>query len=623
MASRSPQEGNVIVSCAAYLMLAVSLTGASPSETEPEAFIGIAKTGSDGIHWFSGRSGSVDVHGVTVTYEVEGGLAPQTASGVARSTLKWSVDKRIDGYEICARLPLEPTGWRCTLYPFVGNETDVKISRLMSVGVPAALLFREDLSRVMLFGVDPSFDYMNPTTWTGTMGFRFHEHSAPHFRICGGIIKPGVSYSLPLQVFTSDAGNSVDAITQLVTTWIAENHYKVEPMSVRTPDDALALFLKGRRTTNMWHPGMGYQIEDVWPAVYLPTSAMSAWFEYLLYCQTGDALWRQRSFEAMDFLLKAQNNDAASPLYGYMHTAYLVDKKEFNSDDRGTNPGYKIDMDFMIAHYMLKTWAKVLENEKIDKTEWHDAAVRCANWAVAQQSPDGGFPQKLDYDTLKKSISVVSGRALSFLPSIAAITKDEKFTVALDKLEQFLRTNVEGRFWFCGQHPDLYPGDFESDSVWNAVEYWLDKYGRTHDADCLKRAQADAYFAFLMFCPKQLSWIKNPTQTCHTEQMHYQQYSNYAYHNKKLACMYRLGKETGNGLFTDLFNRAMQCGFWAQVTEGEYTGAQHERMSDPWLNVSKEYDSKGTRYMNELSLDANLQLLEAGIAHAPGAKSAQ
>ena len=42
-------------------------------------------------------------------------------------------------------------------------------------------------------------------------------------------------------------------------------------------------------------------------------------------------------------------------------------------------------------------------------------------------------------------------------------------------------------------------------------------------------------------------------------------------------------------------------------------------MSDPWKNVSKEFDSKGSRYMNELSLDANLQLLETDLAHAPKA----
>jgi len=569
------------------------------------------------VRWLSGASGKTDIDGAVFSFETETATSPETGVPVASVTLRWRVDKPVTGYEVCARYCAEPgSGWRCTVYPFAGNAAEVKIDRLMSVGVPAALLFREDLSRAVLFGMDPAFDYLNPTSWTGATGFHFQDGAVPpQYRLCGGGLEPGIQYALPLQIFTCDADNSVDAITQLVRAWIARNRYKVEPMFVRTPDEALGLYLKGRRTAKTWQPGMGYQIQDVWAAVYLPVSAMSAWFEYLLYCETGEALWRQRAFESMDFLLRAQNNDASGPLYGYMHTAYLLDKKEFNSDDRGTNPGYKVDMDFMMAHYMLKTWAKAKEQEGVDRSDWHDAAVRCADWAVAQQNPDGGFPQKLDYQTLAKSISVVSGRALSALPDIAAITGDGKYARAMDRLEQFLRANVEGRFWFSGQHPDLYPGDFESDSVWNAVEYWLAKYGRTQDVECLKRAEADAYFAFLMLCPKQLSWIKNPTQTCHTEQMHFQQYSNYTYHNKKLACLHRLGQQPGGQLFGDLFNRAMQCGFWTQVTEGDFTGAQYERMSDPWKNVSQEFDSKGSRYMNELSLDANLQLLESGIAH--------
>ena len=39
-------------------------------------------------------------------------------------------------------------------------------------------------------------------------------------------------------------------------------------------------------------------------------------------------------------------------------------------------------------------------------------------------------------------------------------------------------------------------------------------------------------------------------------------------------------------------------------------------MADPWKRISRDVDSKGTLYMNELSLDANLQLLEMGVAKA-------
>jgi hypothetical protein len=258
----------------------------------------------------------------------------------------------------------------------------------------------------------------------------------------------------------------------------------------------------------------------------------------------------------------------------------------------------------------------VKAREGLDRRDWHQAAVRAADWALAQRNLDGGLPQKLDYGTLEKSISVVSGRSLAGLPEIARITGEAKYWKALEGLERFLREKVEDCFWYTGQHPDLYPEDFESDSVWGACEYWLGKHERTRDPECLERARGNACFAFLMLCPKQLGWVRNPTQTCHAEQLHYLQYSNYAYHNRKLHCLRRLGELTGDPLFTRLFERIVQCGFWAQVTEGNHCGAQHERMADPWKKVSGEVDSKGTLYLNELSLDANLQLLEMGVLRA-------
>jgi hypothetical protein len=57
----------------------------------------------------------------------------------------------------------------------------------------------------------------------------------------------------------------------------------------------------------------------------------------------------------------------------------------------------------------------------------------------------------------------------------------------------------------------------------------------------------------------------------------------------------------------------MQCGFWGQVTSGEWTGGQYERMSDLWRGVSHEINSKGVVYFSELALEANLQLLEMGL----------
>ena len=561
-------------------------------------------------------SGTAAIDGATFRFEVR--LALDEALPAAAVTLRWSVDRDLTGWEICfAYCSAGMYEWRCTLYPFAGDSAEVRRDRLSYVGVPAALMFRDDRSLALLFAIDPSSDCLNPRTWTGATGFHFRDLTlAPQFRACAGRIAAGVDYTLPLQLFVTDEPASATAVTQLVRAWIRFNRYTVQPLHVRTPDEALALYLEARRTTPMWQPGKGYQIEDAWKAVYIAEIPISAYFDYLVWEQTGEPMWRERAFQSADFLHKAQHLDPADPHFGVIETNYELDTNRFTSRDHTPIVGYRVDMNAFAARYLLMLWQRVHEREGIDRQEWRQAAVRIADWLVKQQNPDGGLPQYVDYRTGRKSISVVSGRALLALPIIYRITGEEKYHKLAEDLERFLRERVEARYWFTGQHPDLWPKDYESDSVWCAVEYWLDQYERTRDEGALKRAEADAWFAFLMWCPKQLTWVRNPTQTCHAEQEHYLQYSNYCYNNRKIECLFRLGRLTGEHLFSELGERVMQCGFWAQQTEGPYYGAQHERMSDPWLGVSDDVNSTGELYFSELALDANLQLLEMGKARA-------
>jgi len=288
--------------------------------------------------------------------------------------------------------------------------------------------------------------------------------------------------------------------------------------------------------------------------------------------------------------------------------------RRFNSADHSSNFGFKLDMNGFAATYMLKLWERVKQKEGIDKTHWREAAVRMADWVVKQQNADGGLPQKVDYRKgAKPSMSVISGRTLVGMPEIARITGDKKYARMADDLEKFLRTQVEGRYWFTGAHVDLPPGDFESDSVWHAVEYWLDKYDRTREPECLKRAEADALFTFLMWCPKQLGWVRNPTQTCHTEQMQYLQYSNYCYDNRKHQCLHRLARRTGDPLFGRLWEQVVQCSFWGQETAGRFAGGQYESMADPWHRLGKNVNRKGSIYFNVQAVETHVQLLEMGL----------
>jgi hypothetical protein len=542
-------------------------------------------------------------------------VALQNALPAAAWTTEWSVDRDVDGWEVClAPWDGSDRTWRCWLYPFAGNSAATVIAPLRYCGVPAALVYRPDLSAVVLYGIDPVSDYLNPTTWTGQTSFHFRSRqTAPQFR-SGGKLSPAVRYRMPLQLLVSDAGDSAAAVTQLVNGWIQLNRYQVAPLQVRTPDEALAIFVAGRRVNRMWQPGKGYQIQDAWPVIYMPESPINAYLDYLLYEQTGEPLWRERAFEIMDFVKQAQHTDPVDVNFGAIQSHYNLPERVFASTDRGHNPGLKPDMNAFAARYALMLWQRVKQKEGLDRQDWRELGVRIADWVVRQQRPDGGVPQVVGPNAQRNAVSVVSGRVLVALPWVRRITGDARYDAFIARHEQFVRRQAEGRFWFTGAHTDLPPADYEADSVWQVVEYWLDKHEATGDREALARAEADALLAFLMMCPKQLPWVRNPTQTCHAEQQHYLQYSNYCYTNAKIACLYRLARRTGRSLYRDLGDRIVQSGLWCQETAGPWQGAIYERMSDPWLGVSREVDSKGTRYMSELAVDLHLQLIELGLA---------
>ncbi len=562
-------------------------------------------------------TGSGTIDGATLAFQIDVALRP--AANAVTFELSWSVDKPLAGRQVRVAWHEDFTGeWFCHLYPYAEDAKQVTCRPLAYVGVPAALLCREDGGAAVLFGLDARADYLNPTTWTGTTGFRFENGRTPPELAAGGEFAPDRTYRLAVQLIATDARNRPEAITQLVRAWIALADYKVEPLFVRTPDEALAIYLEGRRATDAWKPGRGYVLQPgAWNAIYLGTTPASAYFEYRIYELTGDELWRTRAFEQLDFTLKAQNTDAGSPNFGAFHTAYDLGARAFDSNDRGNNRGYKPDLNAHMVRYMLRTWQRVKAREGLDREDWRRAATRAADWVLKTRNDDGGLPQKVDETSGARSHSVVSARALAALPEIAAITGDARYAECAAAMERFVQRRVEDRMWFTGQHPDLPPGDMEADSVWGVIEYRLDAYARSHDRAQLERAVADALLSLLWWCPKQLSWVKNPTQCAHTEQQNYLQYSLYCYHNRKLECLRRLADTTGDPLFAALYDRVLQCVFWTQQREGNLMGAMYERIADPWNARREGYDSLGTLYLNELSLDAMLQLLDMGVAKPP------
>jgi len=364
---------------------------------------------------------------------------------------------------------------------------------------------------------------------------------------------------------------------------------------------------------------------------------MGSYFDYLLYELTGDRMWRQRAFEQMDFILKGQNTDPTDFNYGAVHTTYSLTPSKsygptdvgFNSDDRW-NIGYKPDIDALLARYMLQMWKRVKEHEGVDRQDWYKSAILAVDWIMRQQNNDGGLPQKVQMKPLEtrwfadgelvikplKSRSSTSGRALPAFWHIYKITGDPKYKRFMEELEEYTLNYVQNKYYYTSHHPDLPPYEFEEASIWGVCEYWLNRYEDTGDEKYLKHAVADAYLALTWWVPKQLSWVKNPTQGGSAEQQHYLSLVVYCYQNRKIECLKRLYDKTKNPLFNELFERMLQnIYFTQQTTEDGRKGGTYERTSRPWRvrkgkDGKPDFNSLGAYYLNEQALDCFVQIFE-------------
>ena len=607
----------------------LSLHGKPIEKTGSKGLMFLYKRSSGDVLWLAAAhgervdsrtatfSGVREIEGVKLSWSLK--VALQEDLSAASFTPAWSVDKDLNGWEVCLTYHDGfSKEWRVQSYPWAGNSEAVAIDPMRYCGIPGALVYQPDQSVVMLFAIDSNSDYLNPTTWTGKTDFHFaNRFCEPQFRAGGGKLTAGTKYEMPLQLFLSDAGEFAGAITGIMRDWIKVSSYRVdESLKVRTPQEAFNLTLEGRRQMESWKPGIGYEHARGTPFIYVGNNPYLAYYEYRLYEITGEKVWRDRAFEQIDFAIKGQQPS------GVFHTSYYFRKDGgatatgYWSWDWGHN-GYKVDINSWMVRYILQTWERVKQKEGVDRQDWHKAAMASLDWVLAQQNADGGFPQVVEIDSGKKSESVVCGRTLVGLPIIAKITGDERCLRASGEQEKFLRANIEGKFWYTGQHPDLPPGDFEQDSIYNVVEYWLDKHDRTGDKESLDRAVANAYYALLYWCPKQLSWVKSPTQGAHSEQQHFNQYSVYCYHNRKIQCLDRLYQKTRNPLFDQLKNRVMQLNFYTQVAEGPYKGSITEAIADPWLERNAGFEWRGVPYTSELISDSMLQLIDMGLVKKP------
>jgi len=590
-------------------------------------------------------SGEGDINGAKVTYDISVGLGKNIKA--LNITYDFKVDRDIKNRQACLLFNSNfDYDWKCHMYPWAADSRFIQRDPLSWMGIPSLILYKDDMSHGMMWGIDPDSDYLNPTSWTKDFGLYFIDGQVPaQYRVGGEGFKKEIKYHCPMQLLLTDKHDPDLLIKDLVQSWITHNNYQVEELKVRSNDDALNLFIKGRKKTSMWYPGQGYRLEMGDPSsafIYIGEQGLSALFDYILYELTDDSEWKKRAFEQMDFILTGQNKTPENPLFGYIHTAYsLVDYgpagKGFNSYDRGSNPGYKIDLNIYLGRYMLHLWERVKMHEGIDRKDWYDAAINAIDWGISQQNSDGGLPQKLSFRPLElidgndwmgtaqsefvnypspgeKSISATSSRALPSLWHINNLTGNEKYRQIMEEVEAYTIFSFQNKFLFNGHHPDLPPHTLEEGGIWGICEYWLYRFEETSDEKYLKRAEANAHLSLTWKCPKQLSWVDNPTQLASAEQQYFLQYSVYCYQNRQVECLKKLYKYTKNSLYDELAERITQNIFWTQLADGDLMGATHERIADPWLarndGDDTGYNTMGTIYISEQSLDLLLQTVE-------------
>lgn len=345
----------------------ISLQGKPVEQAATNGLLALRNVNSGEVRWLAASqgekagprtarfSGQQEVAGAKLSWALDVALRDDLPA--ASFTPKWSVDKDLNGWEVCLAYHDGFTNdWRVQSYPWAGNSQEASIAPMRYCGVPGVLVYRPDQSVVLLFAIDSNSDYLNPTAWSGKTGFHFANHrTAPQFRVGGGKLTAGTQYEVPLHLFLSDAGEFAGAITGIMQAWVKVNNYRVDDsLKVRTPQEAFDLALEGRRKMESWKPGIGYEHHRGTPFVYVGNNPYIAYYEYRLHEITGDKVWRDRAFEQIGFAIKGQQPS------GVFHTSWYFKQAvpEFCSRD-WAHDGYKVDINAWMVRYILQTWQRV------------------------------------------------------------------------------------------------------------------------------------------------------------------------------------------------------------------------------------------------------------------------
>jgi hypothetical protein len=450
-----------------YTFGTVSFNGKPLEAPLMSGIINFRNTETNTVYWFFASQtdlvnpnkavliGNGGIEGSNVKFKVTLEV-PDDAKAI-RIIYDFTVDKTITGRRAVLQFNDELAySWICHMYPWVEDSKWIARDTLNWMGIPSLFMYRDDRSMGILWGIDPNSDYLNPETWTKNFGLYFTDRVIPaQYQVGGNSLQKGINYHCPMQIVFTDQKDPDKLIIDLMQNWIGLNDYKVEPLFVRSNDEALDLFIKGRKENpGVYNPGKGYGLHgnrNLRTFLYMGVQGMAAYFDYMLYEMTDDPIWRERAFEQMDFVAQGQNFDQKSLNYGAVHTSYTLSPEYAKgygpspagwcSDDRW-NIGYKPDICALNARYMLKMWQLLKTHEGIDRTDWYDSAIKQIEFIIRQKNNDGGLPQKVQLEPLEmrwhepwgnllvtpiKYRSATSGRALPAFGHFYKITGIERY----------------------------------------------------------------------------------------------------------------------------------------------------------------------------------------------------
>ncbi len=553
-------------------------------------------------------------------------------------------------HDIAARIEFDfhgPAGkpqWEANLYPWAANSTSlpdhyidetinrhpvVPISKYQNhlfhyAGIPAALLRSPNRAAACLFGVAMDFEYANPThDWRGGVNIEMPPGEAPRIvtGIKGGYIHGNVAHEVPMQLVVSANDDRFDQPYELLDAWTKVNRYTAQAVPhpvFKDAGQAVPFMLEKRRNTPFFFDDATYatdahRVERF--GTYPANTGYNIFFDLYLGLRTGDDHWFGRAATQLRWMMRMQireDGHIANGLY------CPVIRKAGKEPGFYQNKEYEIESASLGAYWLVRTLMLMAEHRDDLRlsvlpslAEVEGLAFRLLEGIKRHQQADGTIAQRVT-DGGQYSQAVTPAHTIHAFYAAHKYTGDQRWMDAVEQLEAWTMDHCVEPILFIGAHPDLQAYQYEEGSIQNMARYYLERYEDTGDRHYLKLVTYLHSIAFFFRCPKQLSWVDEPTQGCNSEQTHFPNYAIYSYWAFKMLTMTKAAKASGLFFFADEAKFLVDQSLHAVVTEGDWAGSFVERLSDPWLARRGDPCPDANPYHSELAPEYLYQLMELG-----------